>query len=70
MRQLLILFLVVLATSGCTPLINNSINNSCGGVDPKHSIKGESDQAPTTSTKASLGVGVGAAPVVSGGAVK
>jgi hypothetical protein len=48
-------------------LINVSIN-AAGGSGEKASIKGESDAQATS--KGSLGVGVGAAPAVTSGAVK
>jgi len=44
--------------TACTPLINVSINN--GGDSSKQSIRGESDQAPTTN--AAIPVSVGAQP--------
>lgn len=62
MKTLILSIFLVMA--GCTPLINVSINN--GGDSSKQSIRGESDQAPSTTTSAAIPVSIGAKPNSSG----
>lgn len=66
MRLLLLLFLLISLT-GCVSVTATIQQTSPEG---KQTIKADTDMTPTTSTKASLGVGVGQAPTVSSGSVK
>lgn len=65
-KQFLLILPLLASLSGCISITNTTQT----GENSKHAVKADSDMTPTTTTKGSLGVGVGQAPNVTSGAVK